>query len=195
MRVEWISTNQFKIFLTFDDLIERGFTKDDLWNDISSVRDLFTDMMDEASEELDFELEGVLFVQVHMMQAQGMHIHVTKKSEKEEESDSNDDFVDMKVTLDESENLIFLFNQFEDLIQASSTLSKYNIDGGQIYSFEGTYYLYLENETINLLNKENIIAILSEYGLPSIISIHRLKEYGKKIMSSNALAKIKKYFN
>ncbi|HLQ71503.1 MAG TPA: adaptor protein MecA, partial [Bacillota bacterium] len=65
MRVERVSNSQFTIFLTFDDLMERGFTKEDLWYDASNVRDLFSDMMYEASIELDFELEGMLIIQVH----------------------------------------------------------------------------------------------------------------------------------
>lgn len=193
MRVEWVSSNQFKIFLPFDDLIERGFTKEDLWNDISTVRSLFTNMMHEASVELDFELEGILLVQVHMMQAQGMHVYVTQKPEESDE-EWDDDFIEMKVTLDESENLIFSFEQFEDIIQASKSLDKYRLEGGQLYLLDDIYYLYLEDKMINAVNKENIIAILSEYARPSIITIHRLKEYGKPIMISNALSEIKKYF-
>ncbi len=79
MRIERVSDNQFTIFLTFDDLVDRGFTKEDLWYDAANVRNLFSDMMYEASTELGFELEGVLLVQVHLMQAQGMHVVVTQK--------------------------------------------------------------------------------------------------------------------
>ncbi|MDY0405680.1 adaptor protein MecA [Virgibacillus sp. 179-BFC.A HS] len=45
MRIERVSSNQFTMFLTFDDLIERGFTKEDLWYDARDVRSLFSDMM------------------------------------------------------------------------------------------------------------------------------------------------------
>ncbi|WP_307190238.1 adaptor protein MecA [Geomicrobium sp. JCM 19039] len=31
MRLERIAANKIKVFLTFDDLKERGLTKDDLW--------------------------------------------------------------------------------------------------------------------------------------------------------------------
>lgn len=93
MRIERVSDNQFTIFLTFDDLVDRGFTKEDLWYDAANVRNLFSDMMYEASTELGFELEGVLLVQVHLMQAQGMHVVVTQKTGKTE---WDDDFVEMK---------------------------------------------------------------------------------------------------
>src|SRR5690625_5840491 len=91
MRIERISDNQFTIFLTFEDLVERGFTKDDLWHDASSVQSLFSDMMYEASSELGFELEGMLRVQVHLMQAQGMHVIVTQD---EEDMDLDEDFIE-----------------------------------------------------------------------------------------------------
>src|SRR5690625_675931 len=103
MRIERISENQFTIFLTFEDLVERGFTKNDLWHDALSVQNLFSDMMYEASSELGFELEGMLLVQVHLMQAQGMHIVVTQKfDEIDIDMDIDEDFIEMKVTLDES---------------------------------------------------------------------------------------------
>src|SRR5690625_4610967 len=79
LRIERVSERQFTIFLTFDDLIDRGFTRDDLWHDVSKVRNLFSDMVQEASSELGIELEGLLLVQVHLMQAQGMHVIVTQK--------------------------------------------------------------------------------------------------------------------
>src|SRR5690625_2854910 len=103
MRIERVSANQITIFLTFDDLVERGFTKDDIWHDASNVQSLFSDMMYEASTELGFELEGMLLIQVHLMQAQGMHIIVTQKfDEIDIDMDIDEDFIEMKVTLDES---------------------------------------------------------------------------------------------
>ncbi|OZU90086.1 adapter protein mecA [Virgibacillus indicus] len=187
MRIERVSDSQFTIFLTFDDLIERGFTRDDLWDDASSVRNLFSDMMYEASTELGFELEGMLLVQVHLMQAQGMHVIVTQKYEN---INWDEDFVEMKVTLDESKELIFSFDEFEDIIRVSSYLSALSIDGGQVYHMDDCYYMLLDDDDLIHKSKENIIAIMSEYSYPSIITSYRLKEYGKVIFSSDAVLQI-----
>lgn len=187
MRIERVSDSQFTIFLTFDDLIERGFTKDDLWHDASSVQNLFSDMMYEASSELDFELEGMLLVQVHLMQAQGMHVIVTQKYEN---IDWDEDFIEMKVTLDESKELIFSFSEFEDIIQVSAYLQAISIEGGQVYFMNGRYYMLLHDDNLQSMNKENIIAVMSEFSYPSIITSHRLKEYGKIIFSSDAVKQI-----
>lgn len=191
MRIERVSDSQFTIFLTFEDLIERGFTKEDLWQDASSVQDLFSDMMYEASSELGFELEGMLLVQVHLMQAQGMHVIVTQNFE---DIGWDEDFIEMKVTLDESKELIFSFEEFEDVIQVSSYLSSLSIDEGQVYHMDGRYYMLLEDDHLKDKSKEDIIAIMSEFSQPSIITSYKLKEYGKVIYSSYAVDQIIKTF-
>lgn len=192
MRIERLADDQFTIFLTFDDLIERGFTRDDLWQDASSVRNLFSDMMYEASIELDFELEGMLLVQVQLMQAQGMHVYVTQKIE---DISWDDEFVEMKVTLDESQELIFSFEDFEEVIQVAASLSALAIEGGQVYYMEDRYYMLLTETDLNDRNKENIIAIMSEYANASIVTSYRLKEYGKEILQKAAVKQITKAFS
>src|SRR5699024_276631 len=98
----------------FDDLKERGFTKEDIWIDVDGVRNLFSDMMYEASDELGFELYGNLLIQVHLKQAQGMHVIVTQKSG---DIELDGDILEMKVTLNESRELIFIFNDLNILLK------------------------------------------------------------------------------
>lgn len=195
MRLERLSSDQFKIFLTFDDLVDRGLTKEDLWKDLPRMQALFHDMMYEASDELGFELEGVLLVQVHVMQAQGMLIIVTQSHVQEDEDEVEDDFIEMQVTLDESKELIFLFQSFEDLIQLAIHLEQVGINGGTVYSFEGNYYMELSDEEVSEVNREHVIAILSEFASPSILTSHRLIEYGNTIMYQDAVEQLNKYFN
>ncbi|MDC3413077.1 genetic competence negative regulator [Aquibacillus sp. 3ASR75-11] len=192
MRLERLSGDQFKIFLTFDDLIERGLTKEDLWHDLPRVHQLFHDMMYEASDELGIELEGVLLVQVHLLQAQGMLIIVTRN--KQIEDDYDDEFVEMQVTLDESRELIFLFKDFENIIQLCSHLHELGIIGGAIYHMNNLYYMEMKDLDVAGQNREHIIAIMSEFGSPSVVTSHRLMEYGIQIMEKEATKKIVEYF-
>lgn len=191
MRIERLSDNQFTIFLSFDDLLERGFTSKEIWNDASSIQNLFTEMMHEASSELGFELDGMLLVQVYLMQAQGMHITVTQKRD---EADLDEDYIEMKVTLDESKELMFSFTEFENVIQVAPYLSNQFIEGGQIFHLNERYYMLLTEEDIHQMHKEDIIAIMSEYSYPSIVTSYRLKEYGKPVFKENAVKKIMQYF-
>ncbi|WP_461180677.1 adaptor protein MecA [Virgibacillus kimchii] len=190
--MERLSINQFTIFLTFDDLIDRGFTRDELKSDVSITQDLFSDMMHEASAELDFKLEGMLHIQVYLMQAQGMHIIVTQNSETEEEND--EEYISMKVTMDERTDFIFAFENFEDIIRVSDYLSFFSIKGGEVYYFNQQYYMFLKDTDLEGTNKENIIAVLSEFASPSFITKYRLREYGVIIYSSGAINQILQHF-
>jgi len=191
MRIERLSSHQFEIFLTFDDLKERGFTKEDIWIDVDGVRNLFSDMMYEASDELGFELYGNLLIQVHLKQAQGMHVIVTQKSE---DIELDGDILEMKVTLNESREMIFVFNDFEHIIEVSSYLLSISMTGGEVYYLDGAYFMLIEEDDLNKNNKEDVIAIMSEFSSSSIITSYRLKEYGKPIITSNAVKVIQSNF-
>ncbi len=190
MRIERVSQSEFTIFLTFEDLVERGFTKDDLWHDASNVRTLFSDMVHEASTELGIELEGFFLVQVYLLQAQGMHVVVTKKIE----NTWNEDFIEMKVTLDESREIIFSFDEFEHLIQLTPYLYEKSIYDAKVYFMDGRYYMIVTDPMIVADQTEDIIAIMSEYASPSIVTSHRLHAYGKVIYENNAVKQIHDVF-
>ncbi|MBM7542498.1 genetic competence negative regulator [Amphibacillus cookii] len=189
MRLERLSSNQFKIFLTFDDLVERGLTEDVLWKDLPAMQALFHDMMFEASDELDFELSGILSVQVYLLQAQGMLIIVTQ-----EYFDADDDYIEMQVTLDESDALLYVFDDFDDIIQLAYTLERLNIDEGSIYYYEGYYYVYFSDDILAKHHQEDLIALLSEYSEASVVAPARIIEYGTPIMIEQAMHLIRQKF-
>ncbi|HHY71645.1 MAG TPA: genetic competence negative regulator [Bacillus bacterium] len=195
MRLERLNYNKIKIFLTFDDLTERGLTKEDLWHDSQKVHQLFRDMMSEASDELGFEADGPIAIEVYSLQAQGMVIIVTKDlSALDEEEGFNDDYIEMQVTVDESDDIFYEFQSLEDIISLSSRLHVLGIDGGKLYSFQKHFYLELQEEELNGQTTENIIAILSEFGTPATITIYRVIEYGKELMKDQAIEQIYNYF-
>ncbi|SEN42101.1 adapter protein MecA 1/2 [Amphibacillus marinus] len=189
MRLERLSSNQFKIFLTFDDLMERGLTEEIMWQDLPAMQALFHDMMFEASDELDFELAGVLSVQVYMLQAQGMLIIVTQ-----ELLDDDDDYIEMQVTLDESDALLYVFDDFEDIIQLSHTLGRLGIDDGSVYFFDHNYYVFFTDSLLEEVNQEDFIALLSEYSEASVVSPARIMEYGNTIISEKAMHQLRHTF-
>jgi adapter protein MecA 1/2 len=192
MRLERLNYNKIKIFLTFDDLVERGLTKEDLWKDTFKVHQLFRDMIAEASEELGFEINGSVAVEVYSLPAQGMVVIVTSEDEMTDEEDEfSDDYIEMQVTLDESDDIFFEFRTLEDVIQLAERLYALGCHGGSLYSYEGRFYLYFAESTIDT---DDFVAILAEYGSPSTLTIHRVQEYGKKLMDEQAIAQIYQYF-
>lgn len=195
MRLERLNYNKIKIFLTFDDLTERGLTKEDLWHDSQKVHQLFRDMMSEASDELGFEADGPIAIEVYSLQAQGMVIIVTKDLiAQDEDEEFNDEYIEMQVTVDESDDIFYEFGSLEDIISLSSRLHLLGIKGGKLYSFQDRFYLELQEYELNEQLTENIIAILSEFGTPATITIYRVIEYGKELMSEKAIEQIYNYF-
>jgi adapter protein MecA 1/2 len=192
MRLERLNYDKIKIFITTDDLNDRGLTKEDLWKDSLKVHQLFRDMMNEASEELGFEAHGPIAVEVYSLHAQGMVVIVTNSQETDEiDDDFSDDYIEMQVKLDESFDVIYEYESFEDIIQLSNCLYKQNVPGGMVIFYQERYYLLLSDD--QHVELDNLVAILAEYGSPSTLTVHRLKEYGKIIMEDKAIQEI--YFH
>ncbi|MFZ3588620.1 genetic competence negative regulator [Bacillus sp. DJP31] len=196
MRLERLTYNKIKVFLTFDDLLERGLKKEDLWHDAPKVQELFRDMMDEASIELGFEADGPIAVEVFSLQAQGMVVIVTKEAfDQEEETDEFlDEYIEMQVTLDESDDIFYEFNNLEDIISLAVNFHNLRIEGGTLFSFQSRYYLLFEDSELVDHNNDNIIAILAEYGNPATVTKYRVMEYGKQLMQENSIHQIIKFF-
>ncbi|MDF0726194.1 genetic competence negative regulator [Cytobacillus sp. S13-E01] len=194
MRLERLNYNKIKIFLTFDDLVDRGLSKEDLWHDSLKVHQLFRDMIEEASDELGFEANGPIAVEVYSLQAQGMVVIVTKDVNDLEsyDEDFTDDYIEMQVTLDQSDEIFYEFHSFEDIIQLSTRLKNINVLSGKLYSFNNRFYLLFEDE--NLVQTENLISLLAEFGNPSTITTYKVHEYGKLLMAENAIQQVYSYF-
>ena len=90
---------------------------------------------------------------------------------------------------------MFVFNEFDDLIPLAGKMKEYEVKTS-LYSFENNYYLHLlyDDEVMDDSRKTDLFSVLSEFGMPSNMTIHRLEEYGKLIMDSDVFAKIQQYF-
>lgn len=191
VRLERLTYNKIKIFLTSDDLSERGLTKEDIWKDSLKWHQLFHEMLEEASEEFGVEIQGSVAVEIFSMHAQGMIMIVTMDEQEDEESLS-DGFIDMQVTLDGSENILFQFNGIEDVIQLSKRLYYMNYLGGDLYEMNTFYYFLIRDVSVVEANK--LVAILAEYGNASLESVYRIEEYGKAIIKDKAVQTLVHYF-
>ncbi|NEU31105.1 genetic competence negative regulator [bacterium LRH843] len=192
MRLERITTNKFRVFLTFDDMKERGITKEDLWKDLPKVHDLFRDMMLEADDELGFKVDGPIAVEIYAMPAQGMIIIVSKgvPDEHFDVESFEEGYIEMQVTLDEIDEIFYEFYDIEDVIALSSRLYGFGVIGGSLYSFESRYYLKFGDFDVEDVEEEAFVALLSEFGNPSTVSCHRVFEYGKRIMDNEAILRL-----
>ena len=192
MRLERLTANKIKIFLTSDDLFDRGLSKEDIWKDSIKWNQLFHDMLDEASEEFDVDIQGSVAVEVFSLQAQGMILIITVDETIEDEEILYDGFIEMQVRLEGFDDLLYEFDEFEDIIGLSKRLSTVNIFGGSLFAMHNRYYLLMDN--LETENNIKAACVLSEFGNASILSPYVLAEYGKRIIENKAVETILQFF-
>ncbi len=202
MRVERLGQDKIRFFITFDDLMERGIEKEDMWRDIPKVHELFNDMMEHAYAEVGFEANGPVAVEVFALPAQGMVVIVTKGSRDAYEAeefdleDLDEEVYELEVTLEESRWILYAFADMEDAIAAAHAVRNGNFDGGSLYTYQGRYYLYFPEE--NEWPEEQVqrlTSLLSEYGEASTSTPYVIAEYGKCVIAERAIDTICLYFS
>ncbi|AZU63176.1 genetic competence negative regulator [Neobacillus mesonae] len=192
MRLERLTANKIKIFLTSDDLMDRGLSKEDIWKDAGKWNQLFHDMLEEASIEFNVEIQGSVAVEVFSLQAQGMIMIITVEEFKDSDEVLHDGFIEMQVRACGLEKLLFEFVDFEDIINAAKRLSSISLFGGSVYSMNNRYYLLMDQSETE--KNKMAACILSEFGNTSILSPHILSEYGRVIIKQNAVETIIQHF-
>lgn len=192
MKMERLSQDKIRIFLTFDDLTERGIQKDDMWREIPKVHELFSEMMDQAYMELGFDATGPLAVEVLAMPAQGMVVIVTRGKLNFNQNDEAleeelEEVYELEVTLDETDQITYAFHDFEDLLRMAKVLNPLLIEGGTLFSYKGKYILLLDAVEMEENRLQAVIAVLSEFGEATSVTQAVLEEYGKTIIESDAV--------
>ncbi|UHA72939.1 genetic competence negative regulator [Paenibacillus sp. 481] len=196
MKIERLSQDKIRIFLTFDDLSERGIQREDLWREMSKLQELFAEMMDQAYTELGFDATGPLAVEVFAMPAQGMVVIVTRTRWDNSSSSQSlhgdeeelDDVYEMEVTLEESDTIVFAFRDFEHFIEAAHTVNGQFSVSGSLYQYNGQWIYHVEPNQLETARLQALIAILAEFGEATSVTTAVLEEYGKCIIAEDAIA-------
>ena len=220
MEIERINENTVKFFLSYIDIEERGFTREEVWYNRDKSEELFWEMMDEVNDEAEFEVEGPLWIQVHAMNG-GIEVTVTRAqmSEDGEPLESpftmddpkklfqhgkmfDDDADGKNAKMSDMDDIayewldnMFVFTDFEYLIPLSVKAADYHVKTS-LYSFEDNYYLHVvyDVDTMDDSRKSDMFSVMSEFGDPSNMTIHRIEEYGDLIMDADVFSKIQHYF-
>ncbi|MDQ6596557.1 MULTISPECIES: adaptor protein MecA [Bacillus] len=223
MEIERINENTVKFYISYGDIEDRGFDREEIWYNRERSEELFWEMMDEVHQEEEFVVEGPLWIQVQALE-KGLEILVTKaqlskdgqKFElpipgdkvKDIPVDENiEDILDQHFNpkheveedylLDEDPlEFMLAFKDFEDVIMLSKREGLDELKT-TLYHFEGRYYLYTEflEDVFEEDEIDDILSILLEYGTETQVTIHRVQEYGKEIISENVFSEIRKHFH
>ncbi|WP_339251276.1 adaptor protein MecA [Sporosarcina sp. FSL W8-0480] len=213
MEIERINENTVKFYLSYIDIEERGFTREEVWYNRDKSEELFWEMMDEINDETEFEVEGPLWIQVHAMN-NGIEVTVTRAQVENndvgfgmDESDKHFDpdpslFTNPEQLMNELSDEpvvwtsdMFVFDEFENLIPLAKKVPAYAVQSS-LYSYENKFYMHVNYDESKMDDdaKLDYCSIVSEYGSLSQVTIHRLEEYGKVIMESDVLKTVDKYF-
>lgn len=216
MDIERVNEHTIKFFISYRDIEDRGFDREEIWFNRERGEELFWDMMDEVHHIESFPIEGPLWIQVQALE-KGLEIIVTraqlsKDGKKLELPISKDKRIDIPISPDfqepESEDpssfedeagdeelsFIMRFDDFEDLIDLSRRTVESTVDTA-IYLYDDHYYLYaLFDENATEYEWENDLSKMLEFGEETGITIHVLQEYGKAIIEHDALNVIRRHF-
>ncbi|MDY0406174.1 adaptor protein MecA [Virgibacillus sp. 179-BFC.A HS] len=222
MEIERINENTVKFYISYVDIEDRGFEREEIWYNRERSEQLFWQMMEEVNYEEDFNVEGPLWIQVQALE-KGLEIIVTKAQlskngetlELPLDDAKMDGSVNEKVeslleekfgksqnqtsSLHENDDyfwMISIFDEFEDIIQWSHNFSdvKENMQQ-ELYVYQNQYYLYLKfPQEADEDRQEDLISRVLEYSEDTDMTYHVLHEYGKLIMAGDVCEQVRNYF-
>lgn len=222
MEIERINENTIKFYISYLDIENLGYEREEIWYNRERSEQLFWHMMEEVNQKEDFNPDGPLWIQVQAME-KGLEIIVTKaKISKNDHDDFDPDADSLDITGDEDIEdlledtfgrsddededdlhedkmwLIVHFDEFEHIVQLSHFMkSDYEIQTETLYHYKDKYYLYVEFSADVLDDdhiQDNLISKIMEFGNDSNLSVHVLEEYGNKIIEDNTFGKLREHF-
>jgi len=202
MRVERIARDKVRIFISYDDLEERGIDRDEIWHNGKKVQDLFWDMMETAYMEVGFDIAGPISVEAFTMPTEGVVVIVTRIPSMPGPGHDDGDYGDEEETYFERDHgfssrstpthMVMAFRDLDDLLAACKTLRQYPVHTA-LYHYEGAYQLVIHGD-LRPDQWEEVFSILAEYGEMSRVTSWMLEEYGKVIFADHAVEQLLRNF-
>ncbi|MCL6625042.1 adaptor protein MecA [Alicyclobacillus shizuokensis] len=193
MRVERIAKDKVRIFVSYDDLEERGIDRDEIWKNGRKVQELFWDIMETAYTEVGFEIAGPIAVEAFTMPTEGVVVIVTRVPSLPA-PDEDEEEMDVELTPDVFSSFAFGFEDFEDVVRAAHAIwPNYDV-GGTLYEYKGKYHLYFDEDRLAEEDYDPLWALLHEFGEFSDTTYAVLEEYGNCILRDNAIADLVRLF-
>ena len=221
MEIERINENTLKLSISYIDIEQRGFQRDEIWYNREKSEELFWEVMDEINE--DFNPNGPLWIQVQALE-KGLEIIVTQaqlpslpklntpflegieqltnfesfvESFKERglfEEEDTEDLEDDELELEFE--FIISFKEFESLIKLSAFTNLDDIET-KLFFFNNKYYLVTKFAQ-DIYSEKMLfdhLAVILEYGEETKMTSVYLEDYGKMIINNNVFSHIRTYFN
>src|SRR5699024_1585729 len=190
MEIERINENTVKFYISYTDIEDRGFEREEIWYNRERSEQLFWQMMDEVNYKEDFSTDGPLWIQVKVLD-KGLEIVVSKESpnidlEEFMETENKPKFnVEMtpdnleelfkkkysnKKEAEEKDNnhlwMIVSFQDLEDVIQFSHYLpaeAEEDILQSSLYHYEDKSHIYIEISEFAFELQEDVMQVIFHY--------------------------------
>jgi len=223
MEIERINENTVKFYISYIDIEDRGFEREEIWYNRERSEQLFWQMMDEVNYKEDFNVDGPLWIQVQAME-KGLEIIVTKAQVSKDGEDlelpdedgktidvSVDDKIEnmledkfgnnkktssTKTPKEKSSAYVFQLKSFEDVIQLSHYSSNdFSRITDRLFYYQDKYYIFLEfpNESEEV-PQDDIVSQVYEFADNTKVTIHLLEAYGKVIFANDMFHEVRSYF-
>ncbi|TCT22410.1 adapter protein MecA 1/2 [Melghiribacillus thermohalophilus] len=184
MEIERINENTLKFYISYMDIEDRGFDRDEIWYNREKSEQLFWEMMDEVNDQEDFTIDGPLWIQVQALD-KGLEIVVTKAQmskdgqklelpqedgktiempvddkiealleQKFQSKKDTEEQVDMHPDLENELSFIVRFEDIEDAIQLSHSVESNYPFQDRLFHFEDSYYLCIQFDDENMDDEE-----------------------------------------
>lgn len=201
MKIERISENKLRVFLSLDDLVDRNIDLENFQYGNPETQAFFWDLMEQAEQELGFDvLESQLCVEAMSDMEHGFTFTITKL-DSEGEFESIHKFIKnrykkkeltlrKKTTALVSTVAIWSFSDFDTLTEVSRHLSSRITGTSCAWRCDNQYFLVLYGAESPKGGAANFEDILTEYGsrmLNTTLMEGYLNEYGTRLLPSNAI--------
>jgi len=184
MRVQKVNEHTIRIFISLTELTDRDITMTDLFQRSAKTEQLFWELIAQAREEVEFNLDQPFWIQATVATNDEFVITIMKQEELVESSVKEK--AGRKITKGRVTELVYVFTDLEDVISAVGRLPEFAQLRSSLYEFEKEYYLVLNRMGTG---KKRFLAeaILDEYGEIVGTTGVFLTEHGKGIILEKAV--------
>ena len=192
MRVQKVNEHTIRIFISLTELTDRDITMADLFQRSAKTEQLFWELIAQAREEVEFNLDQPFWIQATVATNDEFVITIMKQEDQVEGSVKEK--VVRKASKGRVTELVYVFADFEDVVSAVGRLPEFPQLRSSLYEFEKEYYLVLNRMGTG---KKRLLAeaILDEYGEIVGTTGVFLSEHGKGIIALKAVQTLNASFN
>ena len=192
MRVQKVNEHTIRIFISLTELTDRDITMADLFQRSAKTEQLFWELIAQAREEVEFNLDQPFWIQATVASNDEFVITIMKQEDLDEVSSKEK--ATKKTPKGRVTELVYAFADFEDVVSAVGRLPEFHQLRTSLYEFEEEYYLVLNRMGTG---KKRLLAeaILDEYGEIVATTGVFLSEHGKTIIKVKAVQTLNASFN